>query len=304
MENKPKPIEASALKKNLLTIGISGVAGTFALLAMYPVESLKTIIQLKSEAGHSSSTLSAFKAVLKTDGFAALYKGIPAALLRQFFFAAIRVGLYFNAGDYIKAKKKKKTLTVLESTVSSLAAAAVGITAVMPLDVIFVRFQADNALPLAERRGYKSLGDAMTRIIKEEGKTTLWRGLVPAIARAMALNFGMLVPYDKCKAIMANFLGWTRTNFLISAAMAGLGAAICCIPFDNAKVRLQKMKLGPDGKMPYKGVADCFIKIVKKEGVLKLWSGFVPFYLFVAPHSMITLLLSDALRISLGISKS
>ncbi len=303
-EVKPPVKTPSALMKNLMTIGISGVAGVLGLLVVYPIESLKTIIQLKGEAGNKPSTYGAYKEVRKTSGLSSLYKGLPAAVLRQFFFSAIRVGLYFNAADFIKARKKKDTLTILESTASSLGAATVGISAVMPFDVIFVRFQAENALPPEQKRGYTSLGNAMSRIIKEEGAGTLWRGLFPAIARAMALNFGMLVPYDKCKALLAPYFGWTRTNFLVSAAIAGFGAAVCCVPFDNAKVRLQKMRLGPDGKMPYKGVADCFMKIVRKEGLVRLWSGFVPFYMFVAPHSMITLLFSDTLRILLGISKS
>ncbi len=299
---QPKTLSSNV--RNLLNIGISGVAGVVGLCAMYPVESVKTIIQLRSEAGGRPTTIGIFKERIKAEGFGSLYRGLPAAVIRQFFFASIRVGLFFNAADYIKSTKKRNTLTLLESTVSSLGAAAVGITAVMPFDVIFVRFQAESSLPAEQKRGYTGLGNALSRIIKEEGVATLWRGLLPAIARSMALNFGMLVPYDKCKGLLAPYLGWTRTNFLASAAIAGFGAAVCCLPLDNAKVKLQKMTAGPDGKMPYKGLADCFGKCIRKEGILRLWSGFVPFYLFVAPHSMIVLLLSDTIRIMLGLSKN
>ncbi len=300
----PKRKTMSSDVRNLLNIGISGVAGVIGLCAMYPVESVKTIIQLRSEAGGKCSTIGIFKERIKAEGFGSLYRGLPAAVIRQFFFAAIRVGLFFNAADYIKATKKKNTLTIMESTVSSLGAAAIGITTVMPFDVIFVRFQAEGALPASQKRGYTGLGNAMSRIIKEEGVATLWRGLLPAVARSMALNFGMLVPYDKCKGLLAPYLGWTQANFLASAAIAGFGAAICCLPLDNVKVKLQKMTVGPDGKMPYKGLLDCFGKCIKSEGLFRLWSGFIPFYLYVAPHSMIVLLLSDALRIILGISKN
>lgn len=300
----PKTFSLTSDVRNLLNVGIAGVAGVVGLCAMYPVESVKTIIQLRSEAGGTTSTLGVFKERIQVEGLGSLYKGLPAAVIRQFFFASIRVGLFFNVADHIKNKQKKDTLTLMESTVSSLGAAAIGITTVMPFDVIFVRFQAENALPADKRRGYTGMANAMSRIIKEEGVATLWRGLLPAVARSMALNFGMLVPYDKCKGVLAPYLGWTRTNFLASAAIAGFGAAVCCLPLDNAKVKLQKMTAGPDGKMPYKGLLDCFGKCIKSEGVLRLWSGFVPFYLYVAPHSMMVLLLSDALRIILGISKN
>jgi len=290
--------------KNLSTMLITGVSAGLGITMVYPAETMKTIIQLKKEGGQKPTLTQAFKEVVKANGFKTLYKGLHAATIRQFCFAGIRIGLFFNASDYIKATKKRNNLTIIESSLASLIAAAIGITLVMPLDVIFVRFQAENVLSASQKRGYTSLGNALTRIIREEGAKTLWRGLMPAIARAMALNFGMLVPYNKCKEILAPYLGWGRLNFLCSIPFAGIGASLCVMPFDNVKVRLQKMLKGPDGKLPYKGVVDCFLKIVKREGVLKLWSGILPFYMFCAPLSGITLLLSDSIRYMLGISKT
>jgi solute carrier family 25 oxoglutarate transporter 11 len=299
----PKPSEPSSLKKNIMNILIGGSSGTVALSMLYPMESLKTIIQIQSESKGETNVSKVFSKHLKTNGFMSLYRGLPAALLRQFFFASFRLGLYFNYSDYLKNLKKKDSLTVVESTAGSLAAAAIGISSVMPFDVVFVRFQCENALPPDQRRGYTGLGNALSRIVKEEGLGTLWRGMIPAIGRAMSLNFGMLVPYDKCKAALAPKFGYTRTNYLISAAIAGFGASVCCLPFDNAKVKLQKMKPGADGKLPYKGLIDCLAKTAKNEGIFRLWAGFIPFYLVIAPHSMLSLLFSDSLRIMMGVSK-
>ena len=38
---------------------------------------------------------------------------------------------------------------------------------------------------------------------------------------------------------------------------------------------------------------DCFVQTVGNEGVLKLWSGFVPAFLKLAPYTVISLLLTD-----------
>jgi hypothetical protein len=38
--------------------------------------------------------------------------------------------------------------------------------------------------------------------------------------------------------------------------MAGFLASFLSLPFDNAKTRMQKMKAGPDGKMPYANIFD------------------------------------------------
>lgn len=51
-------------------------------------------------------------------------------------------------------------------------------------------------LPAEKRRNYTGLTNALVRIVKEEGLTTLWRGSYPTVVRAMAMNMGMLTTYD------------------------------------------------------------------------------------------------------------
>jgi len=294
----PQQSKTALAFKNMLC---SGIGGTIALSSVYPVESIKTYIQIKSESNQKLGLISAGKQMIKAEGFSSLYRGIPAACCRQFFFASLRVGLFFNLSDWFK-KNKKRPMTFFESCLGSLATGAIGISAVMPFDVIFVRFQADAAAPVNQRRGYTSLGNAISRIIKEEGAGTLWRGIIPAITRAAALNLGMMAPYDKTKNLLAPYLGYTRTNYLLASAVSGFCGSFCSLPFDNAKVKMQKMKPGADGKMPYSGLFDCIAKTAKREGVTGLWAGFIPFYALIGPHSMLTLLISDALRIVFGIS--
>lgn len=67
---------------------------------------------------------------------------------------------------------------------------AVGAIVGNPADLALIRMQADTALPKAEQRGYKNVFNAFSRIAREEGFFTLWRGTMPTMARAMALNLG------------------------------------------------------------------------------------------------------------------
>lgn len=55
------------------------------------------------------------------------------------------------------------------------------------------------------------------------------------------------------------------------------------------------MKKDPNGAYPYSGIVDCFSKSVSRGGVTSLWAGFPTFYFRIAPHTMITLLVQDAL---------
>ncbi len=289
---------------NLANMLIGGTAGTIALFFVYPIESVKTVLQMRSEARVKARFFDTASERIRAEGFGSLYRGLPAAIWRQFLFASLRLGLYFNYSDMMKAQSKTHTISAVQSALGSLVAGAVSCCFVMPFDVIYVRFQADNAMPVSQRRGYKGLMDALRRITKEEGAGTLWRGLNAGVCRAMALNLGTLVPYEKCKAMFAPYLGWSKKNYFLSAAIAGIGATCCALPFDNAKVKIQKMRPGPDGKMPYLGLFDCLQKSVRNEGLLRLWTGFGAIYMIAAPHVMIMLSISEALRTILGISKN
>lgn len=70
-----------------------------------------------------------------------------------------------------------------------------------PAEVALIRMTADGRLPLAERRNYKSVFDALLRITKEEGLLTLWRGAIPTMGRAMVVNAAQLASYSQAKQL-------------------------------------------------------------------------------------------------------
>ena len=72
--------------------------------------------------------------------------------------------------------------------------------------------------------------------------------------------------------------------------------ALGALPIDNIKTKLIVQKANKDGRMPFSGIIDCFFKTVKLEGPLALWAGFPAYFLRVAPHTCITLMVLEALR--------
>lgn len=112
------------------------------------------------------------------------------------------------------------------------------------------------------------------------------------------MNVGMLACYDQAKELVAKALDDPLTNGaptlatkLGSSAIAGFTAAFFSLPFDLMKSRLMAQKLDPvTGKLPYKNLLDCGVKIFKNEGPLGFWGGFSAYYGRCAPHAMIILL--------------
>lgn len=104
-------------------------------------------------------------------------------------YATLRLGIYFNLSDHIKnTTNNGANLTAFQKTYCSLIAGAIGSFVGNPCDLTLVRMQADSTLPVAERRNYKNVLDALRRIVSEEGVTSLWNGASPTIMRAMSLN--------------------------------------------------------------------------------------------------------------------
>ncbi len=69
-----------------------------------------------------------------------------------------------------------------------------------------------------------------------------------------------------------------------SSVLASILTALMSLPADNIKVKLQKSLKG-DGD--YKGILDCLMKTVRREGVLKLWVGLPVYVIRGVPHSFI-----------------
>lgn len=79
--------------------------------------------------------------------------------------------------------------------VSGLAGAVVG----TPAEVALIRMTSDAQLPLAERRGYTNVINALARIAREEGIATWWRGCIATMGRAAVVNMAQLASYSQAK---------------------------------------------------------------------------------------------------------
>lgn len=257
-------------------------------------------MQLKGEARAKASVLDVCRTLMtKEGGIKAFYKGIGSALMRQVVYTTMRLGIFYTALDTAK-QRYNKILNPFEKAIASLTAGAISAFLANPFDLALIRFQADGALPPVERRNYKNVFNALGRIVSQEGVGNLWKGATPTIVRAMALNLGMLAPYEECKQRFKKYWGDSRRTYFASSAVAGFLAAFMCLPFDNVKTKVQKMKQLPDRSYPYTGFFDCFKKSILREGISKLWIGFPVFYVRIGGHAMLTLLFSDAFKYYFG----
>lgn len=276
-----------------------------ATAVIQPIDTIKVRIQLISESGKgaSKSPFVVGRNIIATEGVRGLYKGIDSALFRQATYGTARLGFYkflFN-----KRMKQKGEVILREKIVISLISGVLGTMIGNPADLALVRFQSDAYLPVEQRRNYKHVFDAFGRIIKEEGLLTLWRGAMPTMLRAVSINVSMLTTYDEIKEWFnkRSDVKDTQAIRLKASAVAGFVLSLVSLPFDNIKTKMQKMTKDANGNYPYKGVVDCFRKSIQREGISGLWVGYPTFYMRVAPHAMLVLLVQDFLHINFGQNK-
>jgi solute carrier family 25 oxoglutarate transporter 11 len=181
---------------------------------------------------------------------------------------------------------------------AGLIAGAIGAAVGNPADVAMVRMQADGRLPPAQRRNYKSVVDAITRMAKQEGVTSLWRGSSLTVNRAMLVTASQLASYDQIKetildkGLMRDGLG---THITASFA-AGFVAAVASNPVDVIKTRVMNMKVEPGAAPPYKGALDCAVQTVRSEGPMALYKGFIPTISRQGPFTVVLFVTLEQVR--------
>lgn len=267
-----------------------GLAGMVATTVIQPVDMIKVRLQLAGEGvktGPKPTPISVTRELLASGRAMDLYTGLSAGLLRQAVYTTARLGLFDTFMNTLKARTEATggVIGFKERAAAGLTAGGLAAMLSNPADLTLIRMQSDGLKPAAERANYKSVVDALSRITKAEGVGALWSGAYPTVVRAMALNFGQLAFFSEAKSQLKDTSLSPRAQTLTASAVAGFFASFFSLPFDFVKTRLQKQSKGPDGKLPYQGMFDCFSKVAAEEGPLRFYRGFSTYYVRIAPHA-------------------
>lgn len=263
-----------------------------ATVVIQPIDMIKVRIQSAGEGvatGPKPTPLSVTREILAEGKVMDLYTGLSAGLLRQAVYTTARLGLFDTFMKSLTARSAAAGRKVGFSERATAGLAAGGLAAIIsnPADLALIRMQTDGKKPLAERANYRGVGDALTRIARNEGLAALWTGWKPTVARAMALNFGQLAFFSEAKQQLKDTSLGPRTQTLTASAIAGFFASFFSLPFDFVKTRMQKQGkavAGPPGTPAVRpiGMLGAFAKIAREEGIFRFYRGFGTYYFRVS----------------------
>jgi dicarboxylate transporter 10 len=194
-----------------------------------------------------------------------------------------RFGIYETLKERVTTAEKKPSFLTLVGMAS--VSGFLGGVAGNPGDILNVRMQHDAALPLEKRRNYKHALDGVIRMAREEGVGSLWKGVWPNSSRAVLMTVGQLATYDGFKNVLLQYtpLQDNLNTHFTASFLAGFVATTICSPVDVIKTRVMSSH-------EHKSIVTLVTEITKAEGLRWMFKGWVPSFIRVGPHTVLTFL--------------
>ena len=221
---------------------------------------------------------------MANEGPGAFYKGIGPAWLREASYTSLRLGLYEPVKMLVGASAPGAGF--LRKFLAGALAGAIGSCAGNPFDVLKTKMMADK-----EAEG-KGLGEYASEVMKADGFMGFYKGFNTNVVRAMVLNATKMACYDQVKMFLVSMFALEGLLLQFCAAFtAGFFLTCTVSPFDKCRTLLMNDKTGE-----MKGLGGAFMSILKKEGPLGFYKGFIPIWSRFAPTTCLQLITFEQLK--------
>lgn len=286
----PQPISAVPLpaqkKKEPYPFWLGGVAATIAASITHPLDLTKVRLQASGDKGMVQS----LQKTVRTAGVRGLFDGISGTWMRQMSYSLCRFWAYDESKKLLGAGPGAPAWKL--ALAGSMAGGISGLVG-NPGEIVMVRMQGDFAKAPEARFGYKHCFDALFRMVREEGPSSLMRGATPNVFRAILMNASQLASYDFFKSELLKtryFEDNIYVHFTASFA-AGTVATTVCSPADVLKSRIMNAS-GP-GSNSTLGVIRSSLR---NEGAMFMFKGWVPAWTRLQPTTILIFLTLEQLK--------
>jgi len=243
--------------------------------------------------------IESIKKTIHTAGVRGLFDGISGTWLRQMSYSMCRFWAYDESKKIVGATGRDASAWKL-ALAGSMAGGIAGFVG-NPGEIVMVRLQGDFAKPPEQRFNYKHCFDALFRMVREEGLSSLARGVGPNVFRAVLMNASQLASYDFFKAELlktAYFEDNIMCHFTASFA-AGTVATTVCSPADVLKSRIMNAS-GPGSSSTLAVIRQS----MAKEGPMFMFKGWVPAWTRLQPTTILIFLTLEQLKNAVDWSRS
>jgi len=265
---------------------LGGLAATIAASITHPLDLTKVRLQ----ASGDKRMIASIKKTVRTAGARGLFDGITGTWMRQMSYSLCRFWAYDESKRILGAGPDSPPWKL--AFAGCMAGGIAGIVG-NPGEIVMVRLQGDFAKPPEKRFNYKHCFDALFRMVREEGGSSLARGMAPNVFRAVLMNASQLASYDFFKAELLKtryFKDDIYCHFTASFA-AGTVATTVCSPADVLKSRIMNAS-GPGSSSTLKVIRQS----MQTEGPAFMFKGWLPAWSRLQPTTILIFVTLEQLK--------
>ncbi|KAK4982072.1 hypothetical protein LTR66_009498 [Elasticomyces elasticus] len=278
----------AAQQSNNVAHALAGAGGGLLSMALtYPLITLSTRAQVESKKAETN-TLEAAKRIVQREGIAGLYAGLESAL----FGISVTNFVYYYWYEWTRsfferaarqAGRPSARLTTLESMAAGAIAGSATVLITNPIWVVNTRMTArksessDAVLSQYPEKGSKPKGSPSTlgtllSIIRDEGPTRLFAGVLPALVLVINPILQYTI-FEQLKNFLEKRRRVTPKDSFYLGAIGKLLATSITYPYITVKSRAH---VASQNKGPQDNMIQSFRRILNEEGWAGLYGGIGP----------------------------
>ena len=275
------PIE-TPLVQYVLAGGCGAMSGR-SLTA--PIERAKILMQTEQHL----TLKGALRKIWSRGKFRGLFAGNLTSCIRTFPTGGIACLVYANMIKHSPISKKENPQQPLYRLFAGAVAAAISTTLTYPLDVIRAYLSVQDYSKKYADREYRGILQSAQKIIKEQGFSRLFKGLVPTLATIMPFLSFQLTTYDmlvhRVKPLALKYKIPDVPLFMTCGVLAGGFAQTLIHPLDVIRRNIQVREANSSLQM--------FRVLMQEGGVKRLYSGISAAWMRAMPAACASLLVRD-----------
>lgn len=234
----------------------AAIAGVAEISCMYPLDLVKTRLQLQvtsSRVRSSSSTAVAtapytsivdcFRRIIQQEGLLNLYRGVLPPILAEAPRRAIKFGANEQWGFVLKKLLSLDQFTATQAGFVGSMAGATEAFLVTPLDLVKVRLQDRHSLGT-----YSGTFDCINKIRTQEGLLTFFHGFESTVWRHATWSGVYFMAIHIFRTAFPERAGTSKNESMLRNFVAGtIGGSLGTLvntPFDVVKSRIQNQRRG------------------------------------------------------------
>nr|XP_023888798.1 folate transporter 1, chloroplastic isoform X1 [Quercus suber]POE65748.1 folate transporter 1, chloroplastic [Quercus suber] len=304
---QPQPQSKSKSEQWQWENATAGAAAGFATVAaMHPLDVVRTRFQVNdgrlSTLPSYKNTAHAIFTIARLEGLRGLYAGFNPAVIGS----TVSWGLYFFFYDRAKQRHSKNKEGKLSAGLHLASAAEAGALVCLctnPIWLVKTRLQLQT--PLHQTQPYSGLYDALRTIMREEGWSALYRGIIPGLFLQVSHGAIQFTAYEELRKGIIDFKSKDRkkdsesddkllnsVDYAVLGASSKIAAVLLTYPFQVVRARLQQ-RPSSDGIPRYMDSWHVVKETARFEGVQGFYNGITPNLLKNVPAASITFIVYE-----------